>query len=66
MLYAPTWEGHYADKNYGSLPVGPEIIRELLARERTIVSVHTHSATEIPKHASAFVRSTRCSARTAT
>ncbi|WP_181869296.1 CDP-glycerol glycerophosphotransferase family protein [Brachybacterium alimentarium] len=37
VLYAPTWEGHYADTNYGSLPVGPEIIRELLARERTIV-----------------------------
>lgn len=37
VLYAPTWEGHYADTNYGSLPVGPEIIRELIARERTII-----------------------------
>ncbi|RCS64800.1 glycosyl transferase [Brachybacterium alimentarium] len=37
VLYAPTWEGHYADTNYGSLPVGPEIIRELVARERTVI-----------------------------
>lgn len=37
VLYAPTWEGHYADTNYGSLPVGPQIIRELIARERTVV-----------------------------
>ncbi|MDN5687609.1 MAG: CDP-glycerol glycerophosphotransferase family protein [Brachybacterium sp.] len=37
VLYAPTWEGHYADTNYGSLPVGPAIIRELIARERTVV-----------------------------
>ena len=37
VLYAPTWEGHYADTNYGSLPVGPAIIRELLARGRTVV-----------------------------
>ncbi|WP_193107139.1 CDP-glycerol glycerophosphotransferase family protein [Brachybacterium sp. FME24] len=37
VLYAPTWEGHYADTNYGSLPVGPAIIRELVARERTVV-----------------------------
>lgn len=37
VLYAPTWEGHYADTNYGSLPVGPEIIRALLAQEITVV-----------------------------
>ena len=37
VLYAPTWEGHYADTNYGSLPVGPQIIRELIARERTVI-----------------------------
>ncbi|MGO3506792.1 MAG: CDP-glycerol glycerophosphotransferase family protein [Brachybacterium tyrofermentans] len=37
VLYAPTWEGHYADTNYGSLPVGPALIRELIAREQTVV-----------------------------
>lgn len=37
VLYAPTWEGHYADTNYGSLPVGPSIVRELIARERTVI-----------------------------
>lgn len=37
VLYAPTWEGHYADTNYGSLPVGPNIIRELVRREKTVV-----------------------------
>ncbi|MDN6329854.1 MAG: CDP-glycerol glycerophosphotransferase family protein [Brachybacterium sp.] len=37
VLYAPTWEGHYADTNYGSLPVGPDIVRALLARGQTVV-----------------------------
>jgi hypothetical protein len=37
VLYAPTWEGHYADTNYGSLPVGPQIIENLLARGMTVV-----------------------------
>lgn len=37
VLYAPTWEGHYADTNYGSLPVGPDIVRELLARGTTVI-----------------------------
>jgi hypothetical protein len=37
VLYAPTWEGHYADTNYGSLPVGPDIIRELLNRGKTVI-----------------------------
>lgn len=37
VLYAPTWEGHYADTNYGSLPVGPPIIRELIARGQTVI-----------------------------
>ncbi|ASK65403.1 hypothetical protein CFK39_05670 [Brachybacterium avium] len=37
VLYAPTWEGHYADTNYGSLPVGPDIVRALLARGMTVV-----------------------------
>jgi hypothetical protein len=37
VLYAPTWEGHYADTNYGSLPVGPAIVENLLARGMTVV-----------------------------
>jgi CDP-glycerol glycerophosphotransferase (TagB/SpsB family) len=37
VLYAPTWEGHFADTNYGSLPVGPEIVRALVARECTVI-----------------------------
>ena len=37
VLYAPTWEGHYADTNYGSLPVGPDIVRELLSRGMTVI-----------------------------
>ncbi|UQN28062.1 CDP-glycerol glycerophosphotransferase family protein [Brachybacterium kimchii] len=37
VLYAPTWEGHYADTNYGSLPVGPHIVRALLERGMTVV-----------------------------
>ena len=37
VLYAPTWEGHYADTNYGSLPVGPDLVRALLARGMTVV-----------------------------
>ncbi|MDN5600009.1 MAG: CDP-glycerol glycerophosphotransferase family protein [Brachybacterium sp.] len=37
VLYAPTWEGHYADTNYGSLPVGPDIVRELLSRGVTVI-----------------------------
>ncbi|ATG53906.1 hypothetical protein CFK41_03285 [Brachybacterium ginsengisoli] len=37
VLYAPTWEGHYADTNYGSLPVGPDLVRALLARGMRVV-----------------------------
>jgi hypothetical protein len=37
VLYAPTWEGHYADTNYGSLPVGPAIIEALLERGCTVI-----------------------------
>lgn len=37
VLYAPTWEGHFADTNYGSLPVGPQIIRALVERECAVV-----------------------------
>lgn len=37
VLYAPTWEGHFADTNYGSLPVGPQIVRALVERGCTVV-----------------------------
>lgn len=37
VLYAPTWEGHYADTNYGSLPVGPEIVQRLVDRGMTVI-----------------------------
>jgi hypothetical protein len=37
VLYAPTWEGHFADTNYGSLAVGPQIIRALVERGCTVV-----------------------------
>lgn len=37
VLYSPTWEGHFADTNYGSLSVGPQIIQALVERECTVV-----------------------------
>jgi hypothetical protein len=44
VLYAPTWEGHFADTNYGSLAVGPVIVRALLARGiRVIFRPHPYS-----------------------
>jgi hypothetical protein len=44
VLYAPTWEGHFADTNYGSLSVGPDIIRTLLTRGmRVIFRPHPYS-----------------------
>ncbi|MBD5786381.1 CDP-glycerol glycerophosphotransferase family protein [Cellulosimicrobium terreum] len=35
-LYAPTWTGFQADANYGSLPVGHEIVRALVGRGLTV------------------------------
>jgi hypothetical protein len=37
VLYAPTWAGMHADSAYSSLPVGPAIVRGLLARGCTVV-----------------------------
>ena len=37
VLYAPTWAGFYADSNYSSLLVGPEMISALLARGCTVI-----------------------------
>lgn len=37
VLYAPTWSGFYEDTNYSSLPVGAEIVGELLVRGATVV-----------------------------
>ena len=44
VLYAPTWAGFMADSNYSSLIQGPEIVRELLRREVTVVfRPHPHA-----------------------
>ena len=37
VLYTPTWTGHHADMNYCSLPIGEALIRQLLARDVTII-----------------------------
>ncbi|UVI35273.1 CDP-glycerol glycerophosphotransferase family protein [Brevibacterium spongiae] len=37
VLYAPTWKGAYQDSELYSLPSGAEIVRELLARDCTVV-----------------------------
>lgn len=37
VLYAPTWRGPYADSRVYSLPVGPEIVKALLARGCRVV-----------------------------
>lgn len=37
VLYAPTWSGFYADSNYSSLGVGPQMVAELVARGCTVV-----------------------------
>ena len=44
-LYAPTWTGFQADANYGSLPVGTEIVRALLEHGLTVTfRPHPYSA----------------------
>ncbi len=37
VLYAPTWQGPYADSRVYSLPIGREIVTELLARGVRVV-----------------------------
>ncbi|MCW2810732.1 MAG: hypothetical protein JWP61_1190, partial [Friedmanniella sp.] len=37
VLYAPTWQGPYADSRVYSLPIGREIVAELLARGVRVV-----------------------------
>ena len=37
VLYAPTWAGMHADSAYSSLPIGPEIVRGLVARGCVVV-----------------------------
>lgn len=37
VLYAPTWAGFYGDSNYSSLPAGPEIARELIGADCTVI-----------------------------
>ncbi|MGI8458009.1 MAG: CDP-glycerol glycerophosphotransferase family protein [Propionibacteriaceae bacterium] len=37
VLYAPTWQGPYADSRVFSLPQGPEIVTALLDRGATVV-----------------------------
>jgi hypothetical protein len=47
VLYAPTWQGHYADSNFCSLPVAEHLVRALLRRRvRVIVRTHPYSARE--------------------
>lgn len=44
VLYAPTWEGHFADTNYSSVAVAPPIIDELVRRgQRVIFRPHPYS-----------------------
>ncbi|MCB7137191.1 CDP-glycerol glycerophosphotransferase family protein [Cellulosimicrobium marinum] len=44
-LYAPTWTGFQADANYGSLPVGTEIVRALIDHGLTVTfRPHPYSA----------------------
>ena len=45
VLYAPTWQGHYADSNFCSLPVADHLIAALLQRRvRVIMRPHPYSA----------------------
>jgi len=37
VLYAPTWAGMHADSAYSSLPIGPAIVRGLIARGCTVI-----------------------------
>lgn len=37
VLYAPTWQGYQAETNYTSLGLGPQMIRALVGRGRTVV-----------------------------
>ena len=45
VLYAPTWQGHYADSNFCSLPVAHRLIAALLERRvRVVMRPHPYSA----------------------
>jgi CDP-Glycerol:Poly(glycerophosphate) glycerophosphotransferase len=37
VLYATTWTSHYADANYCSLPIGEQIVANLLERGATVI-----------------------------
>lgn len=37
VLYAPTWAGFFNDSDFSSLRVAPEIVKELLARGKTVI-----------------------------
>lgn len=37
VLYAPTWFGYLADSHYSSLPIGYEIVSELIERECVVI-----------------------------
>ncbi|HLR28407.1 MAG TPA: CDP-glycerol glycerophosphotransferase family protein [Ruania sp.] len=44
VLYAPTWEGHFADTNYSSVTIAPQMIQSLLRRQiRVIFRPHPYS-----------------------
>jgi CDP-glycerol:poly(glycerophosphate) glycerophosphotransferase len=45
VLYAPTWAGEYADSNHCSLPIGEQIVGELLQRGATVI-VRPHPYTK--------------------
>lgn len=37
VLYSPTWSGFYEDSDYSSLPAGPEIVSQLIARGCAVI-----------------------------
>lgn len=44
VLYAPTWEGHFADTNYSSVSIAPDMIRALVQRgQRVVFRPHPYS-----------------------
>nr|WP_239677414.1 CDP-glycerol glycerophosphotransferase family protein [Natronosporangium hydrolyticum] len=45
VLYAPTWIGLYNDVNYCSLPIGEQIVQELLRHGATVILRHHPFAT---------------------
>jgi CDP-glycerol glycerophosphotransferase (TagB/SpsB family) len=56
VLYAPTWRGHVDETMLHSLPVAPQIIAELIRRDKTVVFRPHPFSYEFPEDAETIAR----------